>query len=79
MENPASPLGTFAEPCVGTGEAPNLVLLEVFALLVPGGGDDLVDGDVVLAVQGAPHPRRLVLAPLEVRLLLVNPWSCFEM
>ena len=31
----------------------------------------LIDGDVVLAVQGAPHPRRLVLAPLEVHLLLV--------
>ena len=31
----------------------------------------LIDGDVVLAVQGAPHPRRLVLAPPEVHLLLV--------
>ena len=77
MENPASPLGTFAEPCAGTGEAPNLVLLEVFALLVPGGGDDLVDGDVVLAVQGAPHPRHHG-SWLEVRLLLGNPSSCFE-
>ena len=62
----------------GTGEAPNVVLLEVVTLLVPDGGDDLVDGDVVLAVQGAPHPQRRG-SWLEVCLLLGILLGCFEM
>jgi len=57
----------------GTGEAPEVVPLEAVVLDVPDGGDDLVDGDLVLVVQGAPHPRRLD-SWLEVCLLLGNPF-----
>ena len=87
MGNPASPLSARASSghCVtpspysrctvaapGTEEAPEVFLLEDVALDVPEGGDDLVDGDLVLVVQGAPHPRRLD-SWLEVRLLLGDP------
>ena len=47
---------------------------EVVVLLVLDGDGDLVDG-VVLAVQGAPHPRRPALAWLEVFTLCSAPSS----
>ena len=62
---------------LGTGEAPVDVLLEVVASDVRDGDDDLVDVGEDLGVQGAPHPRHLGFW-LEVRFLLGNPSSCFE-
>ncbi len=53
------------------------ILLEVVASDDRDGDDDLVDVGVDLAVQGAPHPRRLG-SQLEVRLLLVILLRCFE-
>ena len=58
-------------------KAPEEDLLKVVALAVRDGDVDLVDGVLVLAVQGAPHPRHHG-SWLEVRLLLGNPSSCFE-
>ena len=45
---------------LGTGKAPEFVLLEVVAPLVTDGDDDLVVIGVDLAAQGAHHPQRLV-------------------
>ena len=51
--------------------------LEAVDLAVRDGDVDLVDGVSGLAVQGAPHPRHHG-SWLEVRFLLGNPSSCFE-
>ena len=77
-----SPLGLFCDsgpsPVLGRNiKAPEVDLLKVVALAVRDGDVVRVDGVLGLAVQGAPHPRHLG-SWLEVRLLLGNPSSCFE-
>ena len=57
-------------------KGPNVDLLEVALPVL--GVDSVGDREVVdLAVQGAPHPRHHG-SWLEVRFLLGNPSSCFE-